>query len=46
VVNIVARKALEADKIILKIVRDIKVLRPINPGSITYIYTSIAAKGG
>ncbi|KAM0273513.1 hypothetical protein ACHAQH_008309 [Verticillium albo-atrum] len=39
--NTVAKEALEANKMTLKMVRDAKALGPMNPGSIAHTYASI-----
>ncbi|RMI97167.1 hypothetical protein CDV36_016268 [Fusarium kuroshium] len=44
--NAVAKEALEANEMIVKLAREAKALEPINPGSIAYIYASVAARGG
>ncbi|KAH7377203.1 hypothetical protein B0T11DRAFT_273777, partial [Plectosphaerella cucumerina] len=42
----IAKEALEAKKMTLKLVRDAKALGPMNPGSMVQTYASVAARGG
>jgi hypothetical protein len=44
--NNIAKEALDANKMTLKMVRDAKALGPMNPGGVMHTYANVAARGG